>query len=79
MPISRPIRSKGAISRVKGFCCASAGTYATSSPNEHVAELLAERGVEVDSQLHLALREAYTPELNKRYRPHLKSTNKSYL
>jgi len=33
---------------------------------EHVAELLAARGVEVDSQLHLALREAYAPELNKR-------------
>ena len=46
---------------------------------EHVAELLAERGVEVDSQLRLALREAYASELNKRYRPHLKSTNKSYL
>jgi len=29
-------------------------------------------------QLHLALVQAYAPELNKRCRPHLKPTNKSY-
>jgi len=29
-------------------------------------------------QLHLALVQAYAPELNKRLSPHLKPTNKSY-
>jgi transposase, IS6 family len=45
---------------------------------EHVSELLAERGVAVDP-LHLALgAQTYALELNKRCRPHLKPTNKSY-
>jgi IS6 family transposase len=42
---------------------------------EHVAELLGERGVEVDSRRWV---QAYAPELNKRCRPFLKPTNKSY-
>ena len=45
---------------------------------EHVAELLVERGVEVDPSCIWRWVQAYAPELNKRCRPHLKPTNKSY-
>jgi transposase-like protein len=45
---------------------------------EHVAELLAERGVEVDPSCIWHWVQAYAPELNKRCRPPLKPTNKSY-
>ena len=45
---------------------------------EHVAELLAERGVEVDPSCIWRWVQVYAPELNKRCRPHLKPTNKSY-
>lgn len=45
---------------------------------EHVSELLAERGVEVDPSCIWRWVQAYAPELNKRCRPYLKPTNKSY-
>src|SRR5580700_2998204 len=45
---------------------------------QHVAELVAERGVEVDASCIWRWVQAYAPELNKRCRPHLKPTNKSY-
>src|SRR3974377_2043681 len=45
---------------------------------EHVSEILAERGVEVDASCICRWVQAYAPELNKRCRPHLKPTNKSY-
>jgi IS6 family transposase len=45
---------------------------------EHVSELLAERGVEVHPSCIWRWVQAYAPELNKRCRPHLKRTNKSY-
>src|SRR5712692_7925622 len=45
---------------------------------EHVTELVAERGVEVDASCIWRWVQAYAPELNKRCRPHLKPTNKSY-
>ena len=45
---------------------------------EHVAELLGERGVEVDASCIWRWVQAYAPELNKRCRPFLKPTNKSY-
>jgi len=45
---------------------------------EHVSELLAERGVEVDPSRIWRWVQAYAPELNKRCRLHLKPTNKSY-
>src|SRR3954468_22872708 len=45
---------------------------------EHVAELLAERGVEVDPSCIWRWVQAYAPELNQRCRAHLKPTNKSY-
>ena len=45
---------------------------------EHVAELLAERGVAVDPSCIWRWVQAYAPELDKRCRPYLKSTNKSY-
>jgi transposase-like protein len=45
---------------------------------EHVSELLAERGLPVDASCVWRWVQAYAPELNKRCRPHLKSTNKSY-
>ena len=43
---------------------------------EHAAELLAERGVEVDPSCIWRWVQAYAPELNKRCRAHLKPTNK---
>lgn len=45
---------------------------------EHVSELLAERGVAVDASCVWRWVQAYAPELHKRCRPYLKSTNKSY-
>jgi transposase-like protein len=45
---------------------------------EHVTELVAERGVEVDASCIWRWVQAYAPELNNRCRPHLKPTNKSY-
>ena len=45
---------------------------------EHVPEIIAERGVVVDASCIWRWVQAYAPELNKRCRPHLKSTNKSY-
>src|SRR5260370_40578315 len=45
---------------------------------QHVAGLVAERGVEVDASCIWRWVQAYAPELNKRCRPHLKPTNKSY-
>ena len=45
---------------------------------EHVSELLAERGVEVDPSCIWRWVQTYGPELNRRCRPHLKTTNKSY-
>src|SRR5256885_2742865 len=45
---------------------------------EHVSELLAERGVAVDPSCIWRWVQTYAPELNKRCRPHLKPTNKSY-
>src|SRR3954453_21601240 len=43
-----------------------------------VSELLAERGLFVDASCVWRWVRAYAPEINKRCRPHLKSTNKSY-
>jgi len=45
---------------------------------EHVAELLAERGVAVHPTCIWRWVQTYAPELNKRCRPFLKPTNKSY-
>ena len=45
---------------------------------EHVAELVAERGIEVDPSCIWRWVQAYAPELNKRCRPYLKPTNRSY-
>jgi transposase, IS6 family len=45
---------------------------------QHVAELLAERGLAVDASCIWRWVQAYAPELNKRCRPHLRPTNKSY-
>src|SRR5256714_861001 len=45
---------------------------------EHVAEMMAERGIGVDASCIWRWVQAYAPELNKRCRPHLKSVNKSY-
>jgi len=45
---------------------------------QHVSEILAERGLEVDLSCIWRWVQAYAPELNKRCRPHLKPTNKSY-
>src|SRR5271154_4281158 len=45
---------------------------------EHVAELLAERGLKVDASCVWRWVQVYSPELNKRCQPHLKCTNKTY-
>ena len=45
---------------------------------EHVTELVAERGVEVDASCIWRWVQAYAPELNKRCVPHRKPVNKSY-
>jgi transposase, IS6 family len=45
---------------------------------EHVSELLAERGLEVDASCVWRWVQVYSPELNKRCKPHLKRANKSY-
>src|SRR5688572_9906437 len=45
---------------------------------EHVSEILAERGLFVDASCIWRWVQAYAPELDKRCRPHLKPTNKSY-
>src|ERR1700704_6990006 len=45
---------------------------------QHVAELGAERGVEVDASCIWRWVQAYAPQLNKRCRPYLKPVNKSY-
>ena len=45
---------------------------------EHVSELLAELGVEVDASCIWRWVQEYGPELEKRCRPHLKATNKSH-
>ena len=45
---------------------------------EHVSQLMAERGVPVDPSCIWRWVQAYAPEINKRCRPHLKSTNQSY-
>ena len=45
---------------------------------EHVSELMVERGVEVDASCIWRWVQVYAPELNKRCRPFLKATNKSY-
>src|SRR5271156_2382589 len=45
---------------------------------EHVAELLAERGLEVDASCVWRWVQVYSPELNKRCQPPLKRPNKSY-
>ena len=45
---------------------------------QHVAEMLVERGLAVDASCIWRWVQAYAPELNKRYRPHLRPTNKSY-
>ncbi len=44
----------------------------------HVSEILAERGLLVATSCIWRWVQAYAPELDKRCRPHLKATNKSY-
>ena len=45
---------------------------------EHVAEMIGERGVPVDASCIWRWVQAYAPELDKRCRPYLRPTNKSY-
>src|SRR5687767_6902566 len=44
----------------------------------HVSEILTERGLFIDASCIWRWVQAYAPELDKRCRPHLKSTNKSF-
>ena len=57
--------------------CVRAGTFAIRFPTD-VSELLSERGVEVDPSCIWRWVMIYAPDLNKRCRPYLKPTNKSY-
>ena len=45
---------------------------------EHMAEIMAERGIEVDASCIWRWVQAYAPELSRRCRPHLKPANRSY-
>ena len=54
------------------------GTFVGPLAYEHVAELIGERGVAVDDSCIWRWVQAYAPELDKRCRPYLKPTNKSY-
>jgi transposase-like protein len=45
---------------------------------DYVAELLAERGLEVDASCVWRWVQVYSPELNKHCQPHLKRTNKRH-
>jgi transposase-like protein len=45
---------------------------------QHVSELLAERGLFIDASCVWRWVQAYAPEIDKRCRPHLKTTHKSY-
>ncbi len=45
---------------------------------EHVAEMQAERGLEVDASCIWRWVQVDAPEINKRCRPHLRRTNRSY-
>jgi transposase-like protein len=45
---------------------------------QHVSELLAERGVDVDPSFIWRWVQVYAPEINRRCRQHLKATSKSY-
>ena len=44
----------------------------------HISEILAERGLFVDASCIWRWVQVYAPELDKRCRPHLKTTNRSY-
>ena len=44
----------------------------------HVSEILTERGLFIDASCIWRWVQAYAPEIDKRCRPHLKTTNKSY-
>lgn len=44
----------------------------------HVSEILTERGLFIDASCIWRWVQAYGPEIDKRCRPHLKTTNKSY-
>ena len=44
----------------------------------HISEILAERGLFVDASCMWRWVQAYAPELDKRCRPHLQTTNRSY-
>ena len=55
-----------------------AGTCAIPWLTNMSLNFLAERGVEVDPSCIWRWVQTYAPELNKRCRPYLKPTNKSY-
>jgi transposase-like protein len=44
----------------------------------HISEILSERGLAIDASCIWRWVQAYAPQLDKRCRPHLKITNKSY-
>ena len=78
MPLCKPIQFKGR--QYSGEVILLVVRWYLRYPlaYEHVAEMLAERGLEVDASCIWRWVQAYAPEINKRCRPHLKPTNKSY-
>jgi transposase-like protein len=78
MPINlhKSVQRAPTLGRSDRFCARWYLRYPLSY--EHVTELGAERGVEVGATCIWHWVQAYVLELNKRRRPHLKPTNKSY-
>jgi IS6 family transposase len=78
MPITRDNPFKGRHCSGEVILLAVRWYLRYSLAYEHVAEMLAERGLAVDTSCVWRWVQAYAPELNKRCRPHLRPTNKSY-
>jgi transposase, IS6 family len=60
------------------FCSASAGTCGTRLRYRDLEEIMLERGLHVDHTTTYRWVQRYAPELEKRCRPHLKTTTDSW-
>src|SRR5262249_39295334 len=72
-PVQRASRAK-----LRSFSCVSAGTFATRLRYRDLEELMRERELQVDHTTIYRWVQRYAPELEKRSRPHLKTTNDSW-
>jgi transposase-like protein len=78
MPITPTDPFKGRQYPGKVILCAVRWYLRYPLAYKHVSELLSERGLFIDASCIWRWVQAYAPELDKRCRPHLKPTNKSY-